>query len=513
MIRGERAEQPRRRLVSAINNPRLMVAIMFVCMWVVAMLAVQRNHVLGVDAPSSRLLTLGGFLTGSARMLGISRLTSAGMSELYAVLIVVLFLCYIWALVLVARGKATMSRGFIIGASVALCLWVLFITPLYAKDLFNYASYGKMLSFHGVNPYLHGAADFPRDPVLPYISWKNAISVYGPLFTYLSALITLIARQGAIANIFAFKIVGFAFFLGSLFVVDSLARRMFPSRRAFILAAVAWNPLVIIHLVGGAHNDLVMLFFVLLAFLLYRQEKPVWALFSCMLAVLIKTTAVFVLVPMLVLFLKQNSRWTLRKYGQAAAVLVITPLAFYLPIWPGTAALRKIISVGTEFSAASVPRLFRDGLATVLRHLGMNTSSATSFAMTTSRAVFILGFLALLVFFCYRVRDIYSLLLSAAAIMFAFAICTTWLMPWYAGFVAAVMIVSGSYLMAAGGIGLTLVLSLYAPRVNGSPYKLYPAALVVLTLVLLVVAFRSRLAGKRLVAAEAGPGAASRISP
>src|SRR5450759_4493207 len=310
MIRGEKTEQPRRRLVSAVNNPRLMVSIMFVCMWLVAILAVQRNHLLGVDAPKSRLLTLGGFLTGSARALGISRLSSAVTSEFYAVLIAVLFLSYIWALVLVARGKATMSRGFIIGASVALCLWVLFITPLYAKDLFNYASYGKMLSFHGANPYLHGAADFPRDPVLPYISWKHAISVYGPLFTYLSALITLIARQGAIANIFAFKLVGFAFFLGSLFVVDSLARRMFPSRRAFILVAVAWNPLVIIHLVGVAHNDLIMLFLILTAFLLYRQEKPVWALFSCALAVMIKTTAVFVLIPMLVLFLKQNSRWT-----------------------------------------------------------------------------------------------------------------------------------------------------------------------------------------------------------
>ena len=505
MIRGEKTEQPRRRLVSAVNNPRLMVAIMFVCMWLVAILAVQRNYVLGVDAPNSRLLTLGGFLTGSARVLGISRLSSAVTSEFYAVLIAVLFLSYIWALVLVARGKATMSRGFIIGASVALCLWVLFITPLYAKDLFNYASYGKMLSFHGANPYLHGAADFPRDPVLPYISWKHAISVYGPLFTYLSALITLIARQGAIANIFAFKLVGFAFFLGSLFVVDSLARRMFPSRRAFILVAVAWNPLVIIHLVGGAHNDLIMLFFVLLAFLLYRQEKPVWALFSCALAVMIKTTAVFVLIPMLVLFLKQNSRWTLRKYGQAALVLVATPLALYLPIWPGTAALRKIISVGTEFSAASVPRLFRDGLTTVLRHLGMHPSSATSVAMTASRAVFMLGFLALLVFFCSRVRDMYSLLLSTAAIMFAFAICTTWLMPWYAGFIAAVMIVSGSYLMAAGGIGLTFVLSLYAPRINGSPTQLFPAALVVLALVLLLVAFRSRLHGTRFLRAAAGP--------
>lgn len=498
-------EQARRGLSSAINNPRLMVSIMFVCMWLVGTLAVQRTYGLGVSAPNSRLLTLGGFLTGSARVLGISRLSPTGMGVLYAILLAVLFLSYTWALILVARGTATLSRTYIIVASVALCLWVLFLTPLYAKDLFNYASYGKMLTFHGASPYLHVPADFPRDPVLGYISWKGAISVYGPLFTYLSSLATLIARQGAIANIFAFKMLAFGFFLGSLFVVDSLARRVHPEKRGFILAAVAWNPLVIIHLVGGGHNDTIMLFFVLLALLLYRQEKPVWALFSCTLAVMIKTTAVFALVPMLVLFARQNSRWTLRKYGEALAVLVATPLAFYLPIWPGLGVFKKIVSVGTDFNAAGVPRLFRDGLATVLRDLGMRASPAASLAAGVAHAVFIALFLVLLVYFCYKVRDMRSLLLYTGAIMFAFALCTTWLMPWYAGFVAAMMFVSGSYLLAAGGIGLTLVMSLYGPRIQEVPFRLFPAAIIVLALGLLAVAFRNRLPVARLAAAEGQP--------
>lgn len=487
-----KTEKARRGLSSAINNPRLMVGIMFVCMWLVAALAVQRTYALGVAAPNSRLLTLGGFLTGSARVLGISRLSPSGMGLLYAILLVVLFGCYTWALILVARGRATLSRTFIIGASVALCLWVLFVTPLYAKDLFNYASYGKMLTFHGASPYLNVPADFPRDPVLPYISWKYAISVYGPLFTYLSALATLIARQGAVANVFAFKILAFGFFLGSLFVVDSLARRVFPEKRTFILAAVAWNPLLIIHLVGGGHNDTIMLFFVLLAFLLYRQEKPVWALFSCTLAVMVKTTAVFALIPLLVLFARQNSRWTLRKYGEGLAVLVVTPLAFYLPIWPGLGVFKKIVSVGTDFNAAGVPRLFRDGLARTLRELGMRTSSSASLAAGVAHALFIVLFLALLAYFCYKIRDMRSLMLYTGAVMFAFALCTTWLMPWYAGFVAAMMFVSGSYLLAAGGIGLTLVMSLYGPRIQEVPFRLFPAALVLLALGLLAVTFRGR---------------------
>lgn len=504
MAAGAKTEQRPGRLVSTISDPRLMVAVMFACMWLVAVLAVQRRYSLGMTSPVSRLLTLGGFLTGSGRVLGISRLSPAGMSALYMTLVFVLFASYGWTLVLLAR-KSRLSSAFIIGASAALCLWVLFVTPILAKRLFNYASYGKMLSLHGVSPYVHVPAEFRHDPVLPYISWKYTISVYGPLFNYLAALTTLVARQSAVADIFAFKLVAFAFFIGSLFVVDSLARRLHPAKRAFILAAVALNPLLIIQLVGGAHNDTMMLFFVLLGFLLYRQEKPVFALFSVMLAVLVKTTAAFVLIPMLVLFVRQNSRWTLRKYAQAAAVLVATPLAFYLPIWPGVATLKKIISVGTDFSAASVPRQFRNGLQSLLRALGLRSSSAFSIGQTATRALFMLAFLILLAVLCYKVRDIYSLILYSGVIMFAFVVCTTWLMPWYVGFVAALMIVSGSQAMAAGGIGLTLVMSLYGAGLNQWPVQVFPALIALLALALVLTAFRNRLLSVSLDAAEAGP--------
>ena len=67
------------RLAAAVNDPRLMVAVMFACMWLVAVLAVQRKFSLGMPSPQSRLLTLGGFLTGSGRVLGISRLTPDSM--------------------------------------------------------------------------------------------------------------------------------------------------------------------------------------------------------------------------------------------------------------------------------------------------------------------------------------------------------------------------------------------------------------------------------------------------
>jgi alpha-1,6-mannosyltransferase len=441
---------------------------------------------------------MGGFLTGCGRLLGISSLSRAGMTAVFMPLIIVMFAAYVWALVLLAVTGKSLSSAFIIGASAALCLWVLFVPPVLAKDLFNYASYGKALAFHGSNPYVVAPGAFPGDPVLRYISWKGAVSVYGPFFNYLAALTTLIARQSATSNVIAFKLLSFGFFTGSLFVVDSLAGRLHPYRRAFILAAVAWNPLILVQLVGGGHNDTIMIFFIVLGFLLYRQGRPVLAVASSVLAVLVKTTAVFVLVPMLILFLRQNARWTLRKYAEAVAVIVALPLAMYLPIWPGANGFKKIISVGTDFSAASVPRLLKGDLEALLRGLGLRASTAGAIGADAARALFMLGFLILFAIFAYRVRDLSSLIFYSGAILFAFMMCTTWLMPWYAGLVAVVMILSGSYLMAGAGVGLTFVMSLYGSGINSWPPSLFPLLLLVIAAGVVVLALRKRIPSIRL---------------
>jgi alpha-1,6-mannosyltransferase len=493
-------------LRSGLMDPRSMAVVIFASMWLVAVVAVQRVYGLGVPSPHSKTLTLGGFLTGSGRALGISRLSFDQMAALYMSLLIVIFVSYIWALILLARNGKSLTSAFIIGASVAFCLWVLFIPPLLAKDLFNYASYGQTIALHGKNPYLLAPAGFPGAPVLKYISWKDAVSVYGPLFNYLAGATALIARDGAVSSIVAFKLMPFAFFVGSLFVADSLARRMHLERRAFLLAAVAWNPLVIIHLVGGGHNDTIMLFFILLGFLLYRQNRPVLAISSAVLAVLVKTTAVFVLVPMLVLFLRQNSRWTLRKYAQGLVVVVAIPLAFYLPMWPGLAGFRKIISVGTDFNSVSVPSLVSRNLESALRAIGVRHTLAGTLGINGTRAIFMLAFLVVFALCAYRVRDIQSLIKYSGVILFAFILSTSWLMPWYAGSVAVIMVLSGSYVLAGTGIGLTFVMSLYGHGLNTLPSGTFPLALLLMSLAVGAVVLLRRMPARQFGSpAAAGP--------
>ncbi len=484
---------------SLIRRPALAATVMFVGFFVVGMVATQRRSTLGVETPRSLVLSMGGFLSGAARVLGVSSLSKHGLSILYTCAIVVLFAAYIWTLVLLARNGKGIGRAFIIGSSIAFCMLLLFTPPLLAKDLFNYAAYGKAIAVHGRNPYLVPPSAFPRDHLVKFMDVPGAVSVYGPLFNYISALTTWIAGKSVVTNIIAFKLLAFIFFVGSLFVLDDLARRTKKDRRSFMLLAAAWNPLLLIHIVGGGHNDAIMIFFMLLGFLMYRKGRAVLALSSVMLAVMIKSTAALFLIPMLVLFVRENAKRGLRQYVLAAVAIIGIPLVLYLPYWPGLSGLKKTVTVASGFSGDAVPHLLSQVL-NFFAWIGSGFHSGThSLVHGAALVIALVFFLALFVYLCSRVRDYRSLLYCSGAIALVFLFTTSWLMAWYGGFVMVLVALSGSRLLIWAGVVSTFVLSFYGRHVTPIDVRVFPVALLAIALVLLYCLRKGRLTSGRPV--------------
>ena len=467
------------------RRPALAAAVMFVGFFVVGMVATQRRSTLGVETPRSLVLSMGGFLSGAARVLGVSSLSKHGLSILYTCTIVVLFAAYIWTLVLLARNGKGIGRGFIIGSSIAFCALLLFTPPMLAKDLFNYAAYGKAIAVHSRNPYLVPPSAFPRDHLARFMDVPDAVSVYGPLFNYIAALTTWIAGKSVVANIIAFKLLAFIFFVGSLFVLDDLARRTKKDRRSFILLAAAWNPLLLIHIVGGGHNDAIMIFFMLLGFLMYRKGRAVLAVSSVMLAVMIKSTAALFLIPILVLFVRENAKRGLRQYILSAVAIIGIPLVLYLPYWPGLSGLKKTVTVASGFSGAAVPHLLSQVLD-FFAWIGSGFhSGAHSLVHGVALGIALVVFLALFLYLCSRVRNYRSLLYYSGAIALVFLFSTSWLMAWYGGFVMVLVALSGSRLLTWAGVASTFVLSFYGRHVAPIDFRVIPVALLAIALVLL----------------------------
>jgi Glycosyltransferase family 87 len=122
---------------------------------------------------------------------------------------------------------------------------------LLSHDVYSYVDYARLGVRHGLDPYVHPPLAVPQDPAFAEVTWIEATSAYGPLFTLVTYPLAWLPVGVAVAVL---KAVGALSVLGIAAVVSRLAapRGIDPLRAA---AFVALNPLVLVHVVGGAHND------------------------------------------------------------------------------------------------------------------------------------------------------------------------------------------------------------------------------------------------------------------
>jgi alpha-1,6-mannosyltransferase len=136
----------------------------------------------------------------------------------------------------------------------AICLLVagFAVAPvLLSHDVYSYVDYARLGVRHGLDPYVDPPLAAPQDPAFAQVTWTEATSAYGPLFTLLTYPLAWLPVPAAVA---ALKAAAALSVLGIAAIVSRLAPRrgVHPLRAA---AFVALNPLVLVHVVGGAHND------------------------------------------------------------------------------------------------------------------------------------------------------------------------------------------------------------------------------------------------------------------
>ncbi|HEV7483228.1 MAG TPA: glycosyltransferase 87 family protein [Solirubrobacterales bacterium] len=139
----------------------------------------------------------------------------------------------VWALILLA----------IVGFAVA--------PVLLSHDVYSYLDYARLGVVHGLDPYVHPPFAAPHDPAFANVTWTDTTSAYGPLFTLATYPLAWLPVGLAIAVL---KATAALSVLGLALVASRLAawRGADPLRAA---AFVALNPLVLVHVAGGAHND------------------------------------------------------------------------------------------------------------------------------------------------------------------------------------------------------------------------------------------------------------------
>jgi hypothetical protein len=219
----------------------------------------------------------------------------------------------------------------------AINLAMLSLYPIGAVDVFDYVAQGREISVWHDNPFYTPANQNTSEPVLPYTGWSNLTTLYGPAWQLIGASLTRLAGEDLRTNLLAFKSLAVAFYMGCIAVIAAILRRQAPERALAGVCLFALNPLVIYETAGNGHNDIVMVFWMLLGFYFLSRERHSLAALALTVGALTKFVPGFILPVVLVYSLSRLPTWGRRCRFLAATGLacgLLTPAVMGL-FWRG----------------------------------------------------------------------------------------------------------------------------------------------------------------------------------
>lgn len=260
----------------------------------------------------------------------------AFVSVIYLVFIILFFIFYL--LFIKKKYFKKIDLKVLIGLSSIL---IISYPAMLSFDIFNYIATSKVLFYYHENPYLIMPIEFLRDPILLFTRGANKLDLYGIFWTLISGIPYILSFGNYIASILMLKVFISLFYFGLIFLIWKFTK----NKLSVVLFAA--NPLVIIETFISGHNDVVMMFFALLAIYLLRNKRILIAVIFFTLSVFIKYATLF-LVPLFFLTIlryAKNKKIDWRKFYLWAffSMIAVFTLSFlreeiypWYAIWPLT---------------------------------------------------------------------------------------------------------------------------------------------------------------------------------
>lgn len=138
---------------------------------------------------------------------------------------------------------------------------ILLSAPMFTQDIYSYLANGKIIRL-GLDPYSAGPIDLlGTNDVLarsvPFI-WAHSPSPYGPVGLGFATAISWITQDAIVWGVVAHRCVSIAGVILAAWGLHHLALRCKVTPQAAFWLGIL-NPITILHLVGGIHNEAIML--------------------------------------------------------------------------------------------------------------------------------------------------------------------------------------------------------------------------------------------------------------
>ncbi len=252
---------------------------------------------------------------------------------------------------------------YLVLSTTLLCIVCVCITMVTSQDIFSYIIYARMGIIYHLSPVTTLPLQIRHDPIYPYIYWRDQPSAYGPTWVIITSALqwfTALFDAGSIAYmVLALRVLGLLTHLCSVFLVWSITgylqrsnKTISAQKRMLATLAFAWNPLLLFEACTNAHNDTILLLFLLLSLWVLIRAPVFDRRTTLSVAILLAVATclkvnIALLFPGYLLFLWNQER-RVQMVALGLAVYGATVVALYLPFWENGAIFNLVhVNPGT----------------------------------------------------------------------------------------------------------------------------------------------------------------------
>src|ERR1700760_1880486 len=189
------------------------------------------------------------------------------------------------------RALAGAASEFTMVASAAIWLAPLLLSvPLFSRDTYSYLAQGALLR-DGLDPYAVGPVENPN-PLLDNVSpiWTITTAPYGPAFIMIARLVTMLVGNHVIEGTMLLRLCMLPGLAMMIWATPRIARHV-GANVPIALWVCVLNPLVIIHLMGGVHNEMLMVGLMAAGIALTFEQRHVAGIAVVAVGMAVKATA------------------------------------------------------------------------------------------------------------------------------------------------------------------------------------------------------------------------------
>ena len=352
-----------------------------------------------------------------------------------------------WLGLVYRAGRPGNPRRRLLMVVAVTAIWAVPVSlgpPLLSNDVYAYVAHGEMIS-RGIDPSAHGVAAIGRndwtagvDPV-----WRNDAAPYGPVAVATSESVVAVSGHDAARSVWIYRGVVLLALIAAGVGVALIATGAGVSPAVALAIGLA-NPVVLLHLVGGIHNDALMLALLSLGLAAAQRRRRYLAVVLLGLATAVKLPAAIGLVylgwtwPGLIAPFRRRVLTTAAVLASVAAGIAV--LCLLVGIGPGW--LTALKSTGKISDTYSPSTKLGYSLGEILHGIGIHADGATLAAgvrLLGLAATAVLGLVVML-------RSPRLGVVKATGIMLvAYVLLGPVIWPWY--------LPAGFALLAALGLG------------------------------------------------------------